>query len=79
MEESRKFYTNILGFHVAMEMDWIITLSSPDNPVAQISLLKNDASSPLQQHMSLTIEVDDVDSVHDKAGSGRGLYRLPAD
>lgn len=67
MEESRKFYTDFLGFQGAMDMDWIVTLASPSNPTAQISLLKTQAATPPQQHLSLTIEVADVDAVHAKA------------
>jgi hypothetical protein len=35
IDESRKFYTEFLGFEVAMDMGWIVTLASPDNPTAQ--------------------------------------------
>lgn len=67
MEDSRKFYTDFLGFQVAMDMGWIVTLASPSNPTAQISLLQTPASAPPQQQMSLSIEVEDVDAVHAKA------------
>jgi hypothetical protein len=32
IHESRKFYTGFLGFDVAMDMDWVVTLVSPCNP-----------------------------------------------
>ena len=31
IHESRKFYTEFLGFDVAMDMDWVVTLVSPSN------------------------------------------------
>ena len=52
---SRKFYTELLGVEVVMDMDWIITPASPTNPSAQISLLRAAADSP-QQQSSLTVE-----------------------
>src|SRR6266436_2766849 len=67
VEESRKFYTDFLGFQVAMDMDWIVTLASPSNPTAQISLLCGSGSAPPQAQVSLSIEVADVDAVHAKA------------
>jgi catechol 2,3-dioxygenase-like lactoylglutathione lyase family enzyme len=60
---SRDFYVELLGFKVAMDMDWIMTLASPSNPTAQISLQRAGATpSP-----NMTIEVDDVDRVHSAA------------
>jgi catechol 2,3-dioxygenase-like lactoylglutathione lyase family enzyme len=62
LAESREFYTSVLGFDLAMDMDWIVTLASPANPTAQISLMHADGSSTL--HPDLTVEVTDVDEVH---------------
>ena len=67
VSESVEFYTEFLGFNVAMDMGWIVTLASPSNPTAQISVLRKEESSPSQEHMSLSIEVDDVEGVHAKA------------
>jgi catechol 2,3-dioxygenase-like lactoylglutathione lyase family enzyme len=64
IHESRMFYTEILGFDVAMDMDWVVTLTSPSNPTAQITLVQETGSEPLP---NMTIEVDDVDAVHAKA------------
>ena len=70
LDESRDFYVGVLGFGVAMDMRWIMTLVSPTNPTAQISIVRRDGSAPV--HPYLTVEVDDVDSVHAEA-VGRGL------
>ncbi len=71
LEESRKFYTDVLGFQVAMDMPIdrgrIMTLVSPSNPTAQISLLSGPAPSSRPQDPTLTIEVADVDATHAKA------------
>ena len=63
MEESRNFYVNFLGMNAAMDMGWIVTYVSPNNPTAQISLLRSEEAIP-QTNFSLTIEVDDVDEMH---------------
>ena len=49
IEESRDFYSGVLGFDVAMDMGWIVTLSSPEVPSAQISLVSGteDAAKPI--------------------------------
>lgn len=66
MDESRKFYTDFLGLKVAMDMEWIVTLLSPDNPTAQISLVRVEETAS-QTTFSLTIEVADVNSMHTRA------------
>jgi catechol 2,3-dioxygenase-like lactoylglutathione lyase family enzyme len=70
IDESRDFYAGFLGFHVGMDMGWVITSVSPSNPTAQITLLRADESGSVQPQMS--IEVDNVDEVHAKAVE-RGL------
>jgi catechol 2,3-dioxygenase-like lactoylglutathione lyase family enzyme len=70
LEKTRAFYLNVLGFQVAMDMPIntgrIVTLISPDNPTAQVSLLSGRPSTSSQEP-NLTIEVEDVDAVHAKA------------
>lgn len=71
LEASRKFYVDVLGLEVAMDMGFIVTLVSPGNPTAQVNLMTDDdASSILPQ---ISIEVADVDDVHSRALS-RGLH-----
>lgn len=65
LDESRDFYVSLLGFEVAMDMDWVVTLVSPVNPTAQVTLMIHDASAPVQPQMS--VEVADVDAVHAEA------------
>lgn len=45
-----------------MDHGWIITCPAPDSPVAQMSLMSEDASALVQPDIS--IEVDDVDAAH---------------
>lgn len=67
--ESLDFYTTVLGFEVAMDLGWIVTLASPNNPTAQISLLRGEPSGIQGQVVTLTIEVSDVDEIHASAVS----------
>jgi len=46
-DASRDFYTDLLGFQVAMDLDWILTLVSPTNPTAQLSVVREDATAPV--------------------------------
>jgi predicted enzyme related to lactoylglutathione lyase len=70
LEASRKFYVDVLGLELAMDMGFIMTLVSPSNPTAQVSLMRDDGSSPILPQIS--VEVADVDAVHSRAVS-RGI------
>jgi catechol 2,3-dioxygenase-like lactoylglutathione lyase family enzyme len=59
---SRKFYEEVLGLQVVMDHGWILTFAAPDNPAAQISVMRRDASAGIEPDVS--IEVDDVDAAH---------------
>lgn len=65
MDESRKFYAEFLGMDLAMDMGWILTFVSPSNPTAQITLMQAPASA--MPNPQVSIEVEDVNAVHDKA------------
>ena len=65
LDESRRFYTEVLGLEVAMDMGWIVGLVSPDNETAQLQLMTADATAPVTPNVS--IEVGDVDAIHDEA------------
>jgi uncharacterized glyoxalase superfamily protein PhnB len=59
------FYTDFLGMQLSMDMGWILTFSSPDNPTAQVTVIREEASSALQP--DLTVEVADVDEIYTRA------------
>ncbi len=62
LEVSRDFYVGVLGFEVAMDMGWIVTLISPANPTVQISLMRKDEAASVTP--SVTVEVSDVDAIY---------------
>ncbi len=65
MDASKSFYADFLGLDIAMDMGWIVTLVSPTNPTAQVTLLQRPPSEV--PNPDLSIEVADVDAVHAKA------------
>jgi catechol 2,3-dioxygenase-like lactoylglutathione lyase family enzyme len=61
--ETRDFFVNLLGFEVAMDMGWVVTVASPINPSAQVSIVGNDdMAAP-----GISVEVTDVDAIHARA------------
>jgi catechol 2,3-dioxygenase-like lactoylglutathione lyase family enzyme len=61
--KTKEFFVELLGFDVAMDLGWVITLASPTNPTAQVTIIGNDdPAAP-----GISVEVDDVDAVHAKA------------
>ena len=71
LDASRQFYIDVLGLEVAMDMGFIVTLVSPGNPTAQVSLIRDDDPSSILPQIS--VEVADVDDVHSRAVS-RGFH-----
>ena len=66
--ETRDFFLDLLGFDVAMDIGWVVTLASPANRTAQVNIIGNDdMSAP-----GISVEVPDVDAVHARAVE-RGL------
>ena len=61
--ETRDFFVNVLGFEVAMDLGWVVTVASPTNASAQVTIVGNeDMAAP-----GISVEVADVDAVHDAA------------
>jgi uncharacterized glyoxalase superfamily protein PhnB len=61
--ETRDCLVELLGFEVAMDLGWVMTVASPTNPSAQVTIIGNDdPAAP-----GISVEVPDVDAVHAKA------------
>lgn len=66
--ETREFFVELLGFEVAMDIGWVVTLAAPDNRSVQVNIIANDdMAAP-----GISVEVPDVDAVHARAVE-RGL------
>lgn len=61
MRANAAFY-GLLGFEEVMNQGWIMTLASPSQPVAQVSVMTADKTAPVIPDMS--VEVTDVDAAH---------------
>ena len=60
---TRDFFVDLLGFEVAMDLGWVVTVASPTTPGAQVTIVGNDdMSAP-----GISVEVSDVDAVHARA------------
>jgi catechol 2,3-dioxygenase-like lactoylglutathione lyase family enzyme len=58
--ETRDFFVDLLGFEVAMDLEWVVTVVSPENRSAQVNIIGNgDMAAP-----GISVEVPDVDAVH---------------
>ena len=68
--ETRDFFVALLGFDVAMDLGWIVTVASPTTPSAQVTIISNDdPAAP-----GISIVVDDVDAVHARAVSSASRF-----
>jgi catechol 2,3-dioxygenase-like lactoylglutathione lyase family enzyme len=61
--KTRDFFVELLGFEVVMDMGWVMSVVSPANASAQVTIVGNDdPAAP-----GISVEVDDVDAVHARA------------
>ena len=61
--ETRDFLVGLLGFEVAMDLGWVVTVASPAESSAQVTIIGNDdPAAP-----GISVEVSDVDAVHARA------------
>jgi catechol 2,3-dioxygenase-like lactoylglutathione lyase family enzyme len=63
-DESRAFYTDVIGLEEAPGLDWILFFGTGHREV-QLSVMALDIKAHL--HPDISIEVDDVDEVHRRA------------
>lgn len=64
-EKARAFYRDLLGLEVAMDHGWILTFANHERQQVQVSVASEGGSgTPVP---SLSIEVDDVEAIHDRA------------
>jgi catechol 2,3-dioxygenase-like lactoylglutathione lyase family enzyme len=62
--ESRAFYTGVIGLDEGNGLDWILFFGGDIREV-QLSVMKLDIAAHI--HPDVSMEVDDVDAVHDRA------------
>ncbi|MBO0353066.1 VOC family protein [Muricauda ruestringensis] len=65
LEASKLFYMDFLGMELVMDIGWVITFASKENPTAQINIFKND--KPIVDASFISIEVSNVDQLYKQA------------
>ena len=63
-EESRDFYTGVFGLVESEGLDWILFFGTDQREV-QLSVMKMDVAANV--HPDVSIEVDDLDAVYERA------------
>jgi predicted enzyme related to lactoylglutathione lyase len=61
----RDFYADFLGLERAMDMGWIVTYRSPNDPTVQVSIVSRDETAP--EDSTISIGVSDVDEAYAEA------------
>ena len=56
---------DFLGMELVMDIGWVITFASKENPTAQINIFKND--KPIVDASFISIEVSNVDQLYEQA------------
>lgn len=77
-EQAKRFYQEVLGLDVLMDMGWIITYGSPETAKVQVSVMSEGGSgAPVPD---LSIEVDDLEVALDRVKeAGFPIEYGPAD
>ncbi|MDF5757203.1 VOC family protein [Spongiactinospora sp. TRM90649] len=86
VSETRDFYVDLLGFTVNFAADWYVQISAPGDVRREIGIWRRDhelipdeAGGP-PGGVILTVVVDDVDAVHERAvGMGVPVLAPPRD
>ena len=72
---AKRFYQDVLGLKVLMDMDWIVTYGSNAKMTLQISVMSEGGSgTPVPD---LSIEVDDVDEAFKRMKKARFKIEYP--
>lgn len=81
VKESTRFDLALQEMQVAIDSGRILTRYLTQNGAAQISLLKSDEANAPSSDMTIPVEVDDVDAVHENAFASvyNIVYPLTAD
>jgi catechol 2,3-dioxygenase-like lactoylglutathione lyase family enzyme len=73
-DESRAFYNEVIGLDGGDGLDWIIFFGTDQREV-QLSVMKLDIKAHI--HPDISIEVDDVDAVFERAQAARAEIVYP--
>lgn len=76
--EARRFYTEILGLRLVMDLGWIVTFAADAPAAPQLSVaVEGGSGTPVPD---VSIEVDELDAVHRRAvAAGAPIEYGPVD
>lgn len=84
--ETRDFYVELLGLEVVYDSAWYVLLRSPTNPALELGIIDRhhalvpEAYRGTPTGMYLTIVVEDVDAIHQRAvAQGVTIVQAPVD
>lgn len=78
LTEARRFYGDVLGLDVAMDLGWIITFTAPTQMAPQLSIASEGGSGTAVPDIS--IEVDELDEAeHRVRAAGFAIEYGPVD
>lgn len=64
-QAGRGFYGDFLGLEAAMDLGWVLTFCSPQQPAAQLSLMTGDASA--HEPAAVSVGISEVDTLYAEA------------
>ncbi|AWW29135.1 glyoxalase [Echinicola strongylocentroti] len=68
VEASKVFFVEFLGMELAMDLGWVVTFVSTENPTAQINLFKHEGGVPVNNEaVFMSVEVSDIDMMYQRA------------
>ena len=73
---SQEFYADFLGLEPALDLGWIVSYRSPENPTAQVSVVTRDETAP--EDSAISIGVSDVEEAYAEAQDVGLRDRAPA-
>ena len=73
-DESRSFYRDVIGLDGGDGLDWIIFFGT-EKPEVHLSVMKLDIKAHI--HPDVSIEVDDVDAVYERARAAQAEIVYP--
>jgi len=73
-DESRTFYNDVIGLDGGDGLDWILFFGTDQSEV-QLSVMKLDIKAHI--HPDVSIEVDDVDAVYERARAAKAEIVYP--
>lgn len=68
LEASKQFYLDFLHMDLVMDLKWILTFASNENPSAQVNIMKTEENEKANNKwVFISVEVSHVDNMYERA------------